>query len=374
MAPKHSTLYKILSLPFQPILSQDDLRKAYHAKALELHPDKNSHPSATAKFQELNQAYEGYLSHPQNTTVEDVQDGEDDEPRKSDAVKFPKYMRTSREKAQRSKDEKENQKESDAKNFEIEKAERREIRELAELKRNILKWESSDISNSNSNSNSNPDAEKETAIQLLVSDYETRSKALEKKLKNDGLNKRVRKVRDKMEEIEELRTEIPVERRDPGMRPLEIDFRDKIAKGGGSKSKKTKKAKKVHVEDFSKYDDAENDTSKEGAHNFTKEFLKTVAQGEEAYTRNGLVRITQDPCIPQNNNLQIAHYCDEEALQVRQAEELGFKERERTRKRKEKGWRKLYKDGKLTALVGDWDAVRGRGYRVRRCGKTGGFS
>jgi DnaJ-class molecular chaperone len=50
-------LYDILGV--SPSASDSEIKKAFHKKALQLHPDQNrSDPKATEKFQELNEAYE----------------------------------------------------------------------------------------------------------------------------------------------------------------------------------------------------------------------------------------------------------------------------------------------------------------------------
>ena len=45
-------------LEVSPTASQQQIRKAYHRKALALHPDKNPAPDANRLFQELQQAHE----------------------------------------------------------------------------------------------------------------------------------------------------------------------------------------------------------------------------------------------------------------------------------------------------------------------------
>jgi len=41
-----------------PNASNDEIKKAFRKKALELHPDKNSSPDAPEKFKEMSAAYE----------------------------------------------------------------------------------------------------------------------------------------------------------------------------------------------------------------------------------------------------------------------------------------------------------------------------
>lgn len=48
-------LYKIFHL--SPYASQEDIRRAYHKLAKELHPDRSDHPEAESKFAEVQKAY-----------------------------------------------------------------------------------------------------------------------------------------------------------------------------------------------------------------------------------------------------------------------------------------------------------------------------
>ncbi len=55
-------LYATLGLKAQPKPSPEEIRRAYRARALELHPDKNpSDPESSARFQLLSKAYEALL-------------------------------------------------------------------------------------------------------------------------------------------------------------------------------------------------------------------------------------------------------------------------------------------------------------------------
>lgn len=60
--------YEILGIPLDA--SSDAINKAYRAKALLIHPDRNPATNATAMFQELQNAYE-HLSDPQKKLVYD---------------------------------------------------------------------------------------------------------------------------------------------------------------------------------------------------------------------------------------------------------------------------------------------------------------
>lgn len=48
--------YEILGV--RKDVTGDDLKKAYHRKALQFHPDKNSHPEAEDAFKKVAEAYE----------------------------------------------------------------------------------------------------------------------------------------------------------------------------------------------------------------------------------------------------------------------------------------------------------------------------
>ena len=63
MAPKFAGLFAILGLDARSKPGPNEIKKAFHAIALRLHPDKNPYDSrATAKFQNAVKAYEKLLS------------------------------------------------------------------------------------------------------------------------------------------------------------------------------------------------------------------------------------------------------------------------------------------------------------------------
>ena len=51
-----SSLYETLNVP--PNASQDEIKKSYRKLSMEWHPDRNASANATAKFQEINKAYD----------------------------------------------------------------------------------------------------------------------------------------------------------------------------------------------------------------------------------------------------------------------------------------------------------------------------
>ena len=56
--------YKYLDLDIHnQNITMDDIKRQYRLKALIYHPDKNSNPDATTRFQEINEAYEYVLKH-----------------------------------------------------------------------------------------------------------------------------------------------------------------------------------------------------------------------------------------------------------------------------------------------------------------------
>lgn len=59
---KTETAYKILDLDINDVkITINQIKRQYHTKALIYHPDKNNHPDAVSKFQEINTAYEHIL-------------------------------------------------------------------------------------------------------------------------------------------------------------------------------------------------------------------------------------------------------------------------------------------------------------------------
>ena len=67
MAAKESKLYDVLGV--SPLANADEIKKAYHRVALQLHPDKNPEKDRTA-FQEAGRAYK-VLSSPKTRRVYD---------------------------------------------------------------------------------------------------------------------------------------------------------------------------------------------------------------------------------------------------------------------------------------------------------------
>jgi curved DNA-binding protein CbpA len=109
VAPNFVSLYAILGLNHSPKPSADEIRKAYLAKALELHPDKNPNdPQATAKFQNLNKAYDtvlqGYVTIEEDleqdiaTAYDSENENQDDAP---DFLNLPRRQRKAYEEERR---------------------------------------------------------------------------------------------------------------------------------------------------------------------------------------------------------------------------------------------------------------------------------
>lgn len=68
-ADKDADLYAVLGV--RPSADADEIQRAYRGKARELHPDVNRAPDATARFAELQQAYE-VISDPVRRRVYDA--------------------------------------------------------------------------------------------------------------------------------------------------------------------------------------------------------------------------------------------------------------------------------------------------------------
>ncbi|KAF8850685.1 hypothetical protein BDZ45DRAFT_185784 [Acephala macrosclerotiorum] len=110
------SLYPILDLAPCPAPSRDEIRKAYRAKALTLHPDKNQNdPQATARFQNLKKAYDAILCA--SVTIEEVAEdisevkcNSDDRDKDDDFFLNPNMPRRERKKAEAQKRKVENTK------------------------------------------------------------------------------------------------------------------------------------------------------------------------------------------------------------------------------------------------------------------------
>lgn len=290
-------------------------------------------------------------------------------------------MREYREGKERKEDEKVQQKDCAKQNWEVEKGERRERREVEEMRREIERC------------NSTPKSSKKAGQekQLMSLDYEKRSQALAKKLKNDKLNKKpvkarvnVRRVhpddgdvvaldvlKEMAEEARELEVEIPSERRDPGVRSWvgdwdqnphgeRFDIRSEIAK----ERNKGRKACVEHAEVDGR------SSTRVAACEFTRSFLSTLAQEEEdeldapdtSLIHNGSRFIQDLDLIPENTNAQLTHYCDERGLAelAMGARGLGQEEREEIRIAKTPGFKRMHGDGLLAMPNGKFDVVRGK--------------
>jgi curved DNA-binding protein CbpA len=105
---KFAALYATLGLNAEPKSSPEEIRKAYRARALELHPDKNpSYPDARARFQHLSKAYEALLSgciaieEELDQPAATFHDSDDENDVFSDYTTMPRQQRKAAEKARR---------------------------------------------------------------------------------------------------------------------------------------------------------------------------------------------------------------------------------------------------------------------------------
>jgi curved DNA-binding protein CbpA len=198
MPHNFAILYATLGLKAQPKPSPEEIRKAYRARALELHPDKNpSDPESSARFQLLSKAYEALLSGcvfieeepDQSTATFHDPDGENDV--LLDYSEMPKKQRKAAEKDLRKAENARKNPVTRSGRLLNEtlriKKERREDRELVELKEKI---ENAKKMITNEPSNSAQDQNALSLIpfweqQVLVLSEESRRRRSRKPLKPD---------------------------------------------------------------------------------------------------------------------------------------------------------------------------------------------
>lgn len=143
MAPTFAGLYAILGLDARSKPGPNEIKKAFHATALRLHPDKNPYDSrATAKFQNAVKAYEKLLStcvnieeepEPKVTRSEEPEEeDEHDVPRA-----MPKRMRNAFKKRTNKEANVKHQVEAGVNNAQKRREEALETRELRDLQARI---------------------------------------------------------------------------------------------------------------------------------------------------------------------------------------------------------------------------------------------
>jgi hypothetical protein len=145
MAPKFAGLYAILGLDARSKPSPNEIKKAFHAIALRLHPDKNPYDSrATARFQNAVKAYETLLStcvnieeepDPKVTRFQEPEEGEEEEDDVPQAM--PKRIRKAFKKKANKKANEKHQVEAGVNNAQKRREEALETRELRDLQAQI---------------------------------------------------------------------------------------------------------------------------------------------------------------------------------------------------------------------------------------------
>jgi hypothetical protein len=146
MAPTFAGLYAILGLDARSKPGPNEIKKAFHATALRLHPDKNPYDSrATAKFQNAVKAYEKLLStcvnieeEPEPKVTRSEEPEEEEEEEEHDVPRaMPKRMRNAFKKRTNKEANVKHQVEAGINNAQKRREEALETKELRDLQARI---------------------------------------------------------------------------------------------------------------------------------------------------------------------------------------------------------------------------------------------